>query len=336
MAQKSKPMFLVKKALHRSELKKLLHSVDKHIDDLMDAIENNETQSNEPSFKIPEDFATKLKDKKKIKETIRNKLRKLDEANTDRLSEVDPDARMMKSGRNVDFCYNGQAVVDEKQGILVGIDIINDASDNHMLDTMLDHVEEIMGETAEETLADGGYLSGDDLQKAADKNREVLVGIGNLINSPRKPLENEFDINHFVHDPSKNIYTCPKGGILTFRRYKHHKSKSYSVKVYRCKDYKECPYRNQCSRDPRGRSIEIHPNRGVIDSQIKKHEQPEMKALYKRRIELVEKVFGEIKHNRGFRRWMYRGLESVRAQWSLICTAYNLRKIHQVWLKCPS
>jgi hypothetical protein len=50
----------------------------------------------------------------------------------------------------------------------------------------------------------------------------------------------------------------------------------------------------------------------------------------------VEPVFGIIKQVLGFRRWTVRGVENVRAQWFLICTAINLRKIYLRWRDiCP-
>ncbi len=35
---------------------------------------------------------------------------------------------------------------------------------------------------------------------------------------------------------------------------------------------------------------------------------------------LVEPVFGQIKHARGFRQFLLRGVEKVRGEWALVCT----------------
>jgi hypothetical protein len=37
-------------------------------------------------------------------------------------------------------------------------------------------------------------------------------------------------------------------------------------------------------------------------------------------------VFGQIKQARGFRQFLLRGIDKVRAKWALICTAHNLGK----------
>jgi transposase len=51
------------------------------------------------------------------------------------------------------------------------------------------------------------------------------------------------------------------------------------------------------------------------------------RAIYKRRKVIVEPVFGQIKEQRGFRRFSMRGLEKVRAEWKLVCATTNLLKL---------
>jgi transposase len=54
---------------------------------------------------------------------------------------------------------------------------------------------------------------------------------------------------------------------------------------------------------------------------------PEGRALYARRKVNVEPVFGQIKETRGFRRFLLRGLDNIRGEWSLVCLTHNLLKI---------
>ena len=46
------------------------------------------------------------------------------------------------------------------------------------------------------------------------------------------------------------------------------------------------------------------------------------------RQQTVEPVFGVIKACIGFRRFLLRGLAKVSLEWSLICSAYNLKRLH--------
>src|ERR1700731_2843799 len=48
---------------------------------------------------------------------------------------------------------------------------------------------------------------------------------------------------------------------------------------------------------------------------------------YRLRKQVVEPVFGQIKQARGFRQFLLRGVDKVRAEWAMICTAHNLLKL---------
>jgi transposase len=56
---------------------------------------------------------------------------------------------------------------------------------------------------------------------------------------------------------------------------------------------------------------------------------PAAQEIYARRKVIVEPVFGQIKEVRGFRRFSFRGLPRVAAEWSLICLTHNLLKLHR-------
>ena len=56
------------------------------------------------------------------------------------------------------------------------------------------------------------------------------------------------------------------------------------------------------------------------------------RAVYAKRKGIVEPVFGQCKEGRGFRRFLLRGLDKVRGEWSLICTGHNLLKLYRAGL----
>ena len=53
-------------------------------------------------------------------------------------------------------------------------------------------------------------------------------------------------------------------------------------------------------------------------------------AVYAARKAIVEPVFGQIKHARGFRQFLLRGIDKVRGEWSLVCTTHNLLKLYRL------
>jgi hypothetical protein len=51
--------------------------------------------------------------------------------------------------------------------------------------------------------------------------------------------------------------------------------------------------------------------------------------LYRQRAQLIEPIFGNTKHNRGFTRFHRRGRSAARTEWRLIATTHNLLRLHQ-------
>jgi len=54
------------------------------------------------------------------------------------------------------------------------------------------------------------------------------------------------------------------------------------------------------------------------------------RTLYKLRQQTVEPVFGIIKSVLGFRQFRLRGREKVSLEWTLVCLAYNLKRLHRL------
>jgi len=54
------------------------------------------------------------------------------------------------------------------------------------------------------------------------------------------------------------------------------------------------------------------------------------KQKYKLRQQTVEPVFGIIKSVLGFRQFTLRGLEKVKLEWTLVCAAYNFKRLHRL------
>ena len=82
-----------------------------------------------------------------------------------------------------------------------------------------------------------------------------------------------------------------------------------------------------CSSDPKGRMVEVWESRPAMVAMRAKLETTEGRNAIKRRREVVERRFGNIKQHLGFRRWTAKGLEHARAQWALLCLTINLQAL---------
>jgi len=65
-----------------------------------------------------------------------------------------------------------------------------------------------------------------------------------------------------------------------------------------------------------------------VDGMRRKLQTQTGAAIYAGRKSIVEPVFGQIKHARGFRQFYLRGIEKVRAEWALVCLTHNILKMY--------
>ena len=333
------------RSLHLKNLEALLDKLEESIDEVFDEIEESEEkESNEPEYKLP----LKLQDKKKLrkfinegigelsedekrslKEEVEKGLDELERGATEHLNLTDSESRMMKNRGQLDFCYNAQAAIDDKNQVIVAASVSAEEVDKHQLTGVLDEAKENVGQASEETISDSGYFSGEQLKAAEDKRYSVLVNIPATVGNNSAGRDKAFQKKNFTYDGKQDVYVCPKGSKLSFER--EVQRKAYRVRIYRCREAKECAFRWQCSKDRCGRSIERGPYEDYILRQIEKQKDEAKKALLSKRKKIVEPVFGWIKRNHKFSRWTFRGLESVNAQWQLVCTTVNLKKILAKW-----
>jgi transposase len=310
-------------AYHRKDVEKILAELDGVIDEVMQQTESQ--GEGEVEYRLPEH----LHDRQQLRDLIQERLREMEQQDRDQVMPSDADSRMMKlSDGRKRFGYNAQAVVDGQSGLIVAQEVVQDESDNYQLTPMLEQVQDNLGQVAQETVADGGYQAPSELARAEDLQQAVLVHLG-------KPSDGDgtYSAARFEYRESEDHCVCPRGEILPFWKTKS-KDRLHptTVRVYQCQSYLECPVRWMCSKSKSGRTIEIGAHHQAVVRQRLKQQDPAMALLLKKRGEIVERVFGWIKQGFGFRRWTVRGLDNVRTQWALICTAVNLRVIYKHWL----
>jgi transposase len=83
-------------------------------------------------------------------------------------------------------------------------------------------------------------------------------------------------------------------------------------------------HRDQPLPAPQGR---IPKNASLRERMSRKLRTLKGRAIYARRKEISEPVFGQIKQVRGFRQFLLRGLRRVSAEWDLICLGHNMLKL---------
>jgi transposase len=308
-------------------LEKMLERLDPSIADFMTEIERQE-QEEAGDYKLPSGMHSTLMRKDKIQKA----LKELEESKRERVHHSEPEARFMKNRRSLEPSYNGQAVADKDNGIIVAQDVVTDETDNGQLVPMLDLVQENMGDVAQETLADSGYFSSSQIALAEERKYEVLVNAPSNEPSQRSKTPEVYHTSRFTYDDDSGCCICPQGQQLSYHGIKVKNKNKNKVRIYRCRQYRTCPHAGECSKNKRGREIEISVHYKAVERQRARRKDPEKKKLLGERKTIIEPVFAWIKRQLGFDRWTVFGLERVKAQWAFVCTAINITKLYKHWL----
>lgn len=312
------------KAWIRKQLEKRLEKLDAWLDRAMAEVDKAEKMES-GEYRLPEALA----EKQKLRQKIQESLTKLKAEDRTSMHPDEPDAQMMKTRDGIRLGYNAQAVVDSKAGVVIAAEVTTDQNDERQLVPMLKTVQKEMGKVAEETVADGGYSSGEQLDAAEKAELPVLVNLTGIQKAEEEG--GPYHSSKFQYDSQSDCYLCPMGQKLEFRHTRKHKDKSYETRIYRCKNAKQCSVRCQCSKDKQGRAIERSPYSDAILRQKEKQRDKEKADLLRKRKTIVELAFARVKHLLEFRRWSMRGLEKVQAQWDLVCAVVNLGRIYPHW-----
>jgi transposase len=297
---------------------RLLAALDAELDQAEADMEKEEPDSS-GGYRLPAGLA----DKKALREKVRAGLEQMKEIERQHLHPGEPQARRMNcEGRNR-FGYNAQAVVDDKAGIIVAGEVVNQENDTGLLVPMIEQAQQTCASTEAVTVADSGYGSGADI--AAAGQLKVLVRPQGQASAENR----RYHAHNFHYDRQGQRVICPEGKELQFARRKQREGQM--VDVFHCR-VTNCPVRSLCTKEARGRRlVEIWPHTVAVQQMRQRLKEAPAAAQWRRRAEIVERVFGHIKEHEGFRRWTVRGLEAVNAQWAMICCAINLRTIYRHW-----
>ena len=98
-------------------------------------------------------------------------------------------------------------------------------------------------------------------------------------------------------------------------------------RLYKAKNCEGCPMRGPCHKATGNRIIQRSPNLVRHRQKIKHLLESDLGLEKRRQRWKVEAVFGNIKQNKGFRRFSLRGLEKVSTEIGLIAIAHNLQRL---------
>ena len=175
-------------------------------------------------------------------------------------------------------------------------------------------------------LADAGYASYDNYQYLKERRLEGYIPDREFTRSERRGKADPYRADDFTYDAERDLYVCPQGKTLPLLRRRTGPRRSQ--RIYEGTECSACPVRKECTRAG-ARRIHREEREDLQREMRDRLRTPEGRSIYLKRMHLVEGPFGHLKHNLGYRFFHLRGKLKAGAELHLMCTAYNLKKLHK-------
>lgn len=237
---------------------------------------------------------------------------------------TDQDSRMMKTNNNgVDICHNVQIAVDDKNHLVVAVNVTSDQVDKEQLHSISLQAKEELGANKITAIADKGYYSASEFVKCKE---DSIIPIVSKADHSHMAATKEYGKSQFRYDEVNDGYVCPQGHLLKAYNPRKENGKYAGHKRYQnfaaCR---ECRVKDKCSNSGKGRTIQDRPFQRYADEVDKR--TTEYIDMYKKRKQLVEHPFGTIKRALGFSYFLTRGTESVRTESLMHFLVYNMKRV---------
>ncbi len=361
-ANANKFTFVWGKAIKKN--KDRIHKQLKELWSYAESVAASELQDNDPSTyeqidseKVSKTIASineALKDKpvdKKIKQKL-NYAKKNWPSNLDKyksqqeqlgprnsMSKTDPDATFMRM--KDDYMQNGQLKaaynwqISTSGQCIVNYDLYQSTSDTITLPDHLQTYEQMYGQHPEVVVADSGYGSEENYELLEQQQVEAYVKY-NYFHQEQKnkgkiPAKQCFKPKHLYYNEEQDYYICPMGQKMNNIGQKSRTTKTGFIQhysLYQAQRCENCPLWGACHKGQGNRLMEINHrlNRYKQRARDLLTSEKGLEHRSQRPVD-VEAVFGNIKQNKKFTRFLLRGLDKVMIEAGLIALAHNLAKM---------
>ncbi len=273
-----------------------------------------------------EQVKKKLAAKKRLHEKVSDAIEILSSDESQKnMNLTDAGAPIMKGKKgNFDTNYNVQAACSEDQ-IISFCNVVTDGNDKAQLVPALQGIQDNTGQKVEIVLADADFGTFDSFEYMHDNKICGYV--------PYRDMNATFEDKpyhrvHFDYNAKEDVYICPAKQTLEFKGIKKDKQANKQYRQYRTDACKGCPFKSKCCPKREARRTILREVRQDLRDEMKQRlNSEEGKKVYLRRLHPIEAIFGHLKYNLGYTRFLLRGLEKVKAEFTLMCLAYNLRKL---------
>jgi transposase len=251
-------------------------------------------------------------------------------------SKTDHEATFMRMKE--DHMLNGQlkpaynVQISSSDQYIVDYSIHQSSTDTTTFISHLQEHKKQYEQHPEVVTADAGYGSEQNLQYLEDNTIEGYVKYSYFDKEQSSAYQDKhpFAPSRLHYNKEKDCYYCPMGQQMrntgTFTKTTATGFKQQVIK-YQAVNCEGCPLNGVCHKSKGNRIIEVNFNLNRLKAMAYQNLTSEKGIAHrKKRPWDVESVFGNIKSNHGFRRFLLRGKKKVAIEIGLLAIAQNLRK----------
>ena len=263
---------------------------------------------------------------------------------------TDNESAIMVTSHGTIQGYNGQALVDSKDQVILHAEAFGDSQDLHLIPSVLDGAKENMraigcGEdyfVGKTLTADSNYHSPPNLRKCEAEGLDAYIPDKRFRRrDPRFEREHKqrqhrtdrLALGDFDHPEGRDEYRCPHGEVFRLQ-VKDTITDGVIYRRYRNdgEGCKGCELKARCVKGKKTKRRHLMVPVGSAVGNLSKAmaakiDSEQGRRIYHRRIAIAEPVFANIRTYKAMNRFTLRGKIKVNIQWLLYCMIHNIGKI---------
>ena len=251
-------------------------------------------------------------------------------------SKTGPDATFMrmkedhmKNGQ-LKPAYNVQASTNNR--FVANYTTHPDTTDTNALISHIEDYRQCYDAAPTTATADAGYGSEGDYAYLEQNNIAAYVKYGQFDRGQNETIQNKepFTADKLFYNEKEDYHVCPMGQkMLNTGTHTQETSTGFKQAItnYQARNCSTCPLNGVCHESKGNRVISInHPLNKHKEKAKKNLQSDEGTAHRKKRCHDTEPVWGNIKHNHHFKRFMLRGTKKAAVEVGLLSLSQDLRK----------
>lgn len=251
-------------------------------------------------------------------------------------SKTDPDATFMMMKE--DHMKNGQlkpgynVQISTSNQCIVNYTIHSNPTDTRTLKSHLEQFEKSYGVNPTSITADAGYGSEENYDILEKREIKPFVKYNMFDKQQHQATQDKspFSADKLYYQQESDSYICPMGQQMNYIGSTIKRTSTgfeQNIKKYQAQNCTNCPLNGKCHKSKGNRTIEVNENlnRQRLRAFTLLNSEEGIEKRKKRCCD-VEPVFGNIKNNHKFKRFMLRGKDKVEIEWGLLAIAQNIRK----------